>query len=139
MKEKTVKIKKKKTKRSENEFAALDPQTCLRTRFDEVSDMASYANTLPLDAKRWLNSFAEEECHANLNHKGEKLNDITDLKNRSRIYLKNNARNRCILSRESAAGTITYLEDLENEEDGDIDAFDSDTCIDDHFRNGQSE
>jgi len=75
--------------------------------------LASYAGSLSESDRDWLNRFAEEEIHCNLNHKGEKLNDITDAAVRSRIYSRNNQRNRCILSREKAQGALNYLDDLD--------------------------
>lgn len=110
-------IKKRKS-RKDNKFAALDPNLNLRSRWDEISDLASYANTLPPEAREWLNAYSNEEICANFNHDGPKLNDPTDATVRSRIYNKNNARNRCVYTQEVAKGSISYLEelDLDNEE-----------------------
>lgn len=110
---------KKKPTRKDNPYAALDPKLTLKTRYEEIADLDSYAHTLPKEAKDWLNSYAEEEIHVNLHHKGQKLNDLEDPANRTRLWLKNNARNRCVLSRESAAGSLSYLEEMGEHEDED--------------------
>lgn len=104
---------KKRTRRSSLKYPALSPQHALRSRFEETEDLASYANTLSDEDKDWLNRFAEEEIHCNLKHSGEKLNDVSDPAVRSRIYSRNNQRNRCILTRETAKGSIQFLEDLD--------------------------
>lgn len=105
--------KKKKSGRSGMKYPALDPKVNLKTRYDEIEDLASYADTLPEEAKAWLNAFSNEEICANFNHSGEKLNDQSDPKVRSRIYNRNNERNRCIMTRETAQGCMNYLEDLD--------------------------
>jgi hypothetical protein len=105
--------KKAKTSRSSYKYPALVPQVNLKTRYEEIEDLASYAHTLSEQDKAWLNSYAEEEICANFDHKGEKLNDRSDPKVRSRIYGRNNQRNRCIYTRESAMGTINFLEDID--------------------------
>lgn len=92
---------------------ALNPKKNLKTRFDEISDIASYAKNLPKEAKEWLAAFVEEEINANFNHSGEKLNDSSDPKVRSRIYNRNNQRNSCIQTREQAQGKISYLDDID--------------------------
>lgn len=105
--------KKKKTSRQSLKYPALSPQHNLLTRFDEIEDVASYAHTLNEKDREWLNSFIEEEVCANFNHKGPKLNDQNDPATRSRIYDRNNARNRCIYTREKAQSCLNYLEDLD--------------------------
>lgn len=104
---------KKKSRRSDLEFPALSPQHNLRTRYDEIEDLASYAHTLSKEDRAWLNSFAQEEICANFNHPGVKINDQSDSETRSRIYNRNNQRNRCIMSREKSMGQLNYLEDLD--------------------------
>jgi len=105
--------KKKKSRRSDTKYPALDPKLNLKSRYDEIEDMASYAHLLNDEEKAWLNSYASEEVCASFNHSGPKLNDESDAKVRSRIYGRNNQRNRCIMSRESAQGTMNYLEDID--------------------------
>lgn len=117
MKEKKGDKKSGKKKRKDNPFAALDPTLNLKSRYNEIEDLASYAHTLPLEAKEWLNSYSEEEIIGNRYHKGQKLNDFEDPKTRSRIYNRNNARNRCILTREEAQGTLNYISELEKDQE----------------------
>jgi hypothetical protein len=100
-------------KRSKSKYPALDPNLNLRSRWDEIADLASYAKTLPPEARGWLNSFAEEEINSNLNHSGIKLNDASDPETRKRIYNKNNARNRCIYTQEVAKGALGYIEEID--------------------------
>jgi len=111
--------KKKKTRRSDLEFPALSPQHNLKSRYEEIEDLASYANTLSKEDRAWLNAFAEEEICSNFKHSGPKLNDETDPAVRSRIYGRNNQRNRCIYTQETAQGTMNFLEEIDvDKEDG---------------------
>lgn len=88
----------------------MKPEKNLKTRYEEIEDIASYANTLPDDAKRWLAAFSEEEICANFNHEHEKLNTSTE--DKRRIYGRNNQRNRCVFTRQKAQGqdNMDYLE-----------------------------
>lgn len=106
-------VKKQKTRRNNLPYPALSPQHNLKTRYEEISDVASYAHLLNEEEKQWLNSFMEEEVCANFDHKGIKLNDKNDAATRSRIYNRNNERNRCIITREAAQGTMNYIEDMD--------------------------
>ena len=106
-----------KKRRKDNPFAALDPTLNIKSRYNEIEDLASYADTLPLEAKEWLNRFAEEEINCNFKHAGEKLNDFEDKENRKRLWLRNNARNRCIYTKEESQQTLNYLADLEKDEE----------------------
>lgn len=85
----------------------------LKSRYEEIEDLASYADSLPEEAKEWLNSFSNEEICANFKHNGPRINDVKDKKATKRIYDKNNARNRCIMTREKSQGTLNYLEELD--------------------------
>lgn len=109
----TENLKKKRKSRKDNPYAALDVRLNLKTRHDEIADLASYANSLPKEAKDWLNAYSEEEIIGNRYHNGPKLNDFEDPKVRSRIYGKNNSRNRCIYTKEAAQGTMNYLEEID--------------------------
>lgn len=77
--------------------------------------MASYAKKLPSDSREWLNRFSEEYVCANMNHKGDRIHDTKELV--KSIYDKNNARNRCIYTREKAQGCLNYLEDIASNKD----------------------
>jgi len=104
------KTQKSQTKRSKSEYPYLDPSLNLKTRFEEIEDLASYASTLPPEAKKWLNEYSKNYICASI--------DKTH-KDKKEVYDKNNARNRCIYTQEKAQGCLNYLEDLT--EDGDID------------------
>lgn len=105
--------KKQKNRRSNLKYPALSPEHNLKTRYEEIEDLASYAHTLSEEDKAWLNAFASEEICASFDHKGPKLNDQNDPEVRKRIYGRNNQRNRCILTREMAQNTINYIDDLD--------------------------
>lgn len=71
------------------------------------------------EEKEWLNRFSQEYICANPNHKGEILHKEKkywsrpkEEKDGSEIYSKNNARNRCIYTKEKAQGCLDYLEDI---------------------------
>jgi hypothetical protein len=108
---------KKKNKRASIKYPALNASVNLKTRYEEIEDLESYAHTLSEEDKAWLNSYSEEEICANFNHKGPKLNDQSDPKVRSRIYGRNNQRNRCVYTKELAQGTLNSLEvmDIDHE------------------------
>lgn len=101
--------KKKRNKRSITKYPALDPTLNLRTR-TELIDF-DYIDKLSDKEKQWLNKFTEEyvvasfkkERHKNL-HKNKKL--------KKSIYDANNARNRCIYTKNKAQGKLEYIEDL---------------------------
>jgi len=59
-----------------------------------------------------MNAFMEEENNANFNHSGPKLNKTKDEK--KKIYNRNNARNRCIFTREKAQNKLNYVEKAED-------------------------
>ncbi len=119
MVEKKASKSTKKNSRKDIKYPALDPKYNLKTRFEEIDDMASYMDQLNDEEKAWLNAFSSEEVCANFNHGGPKLNDQNDAATRSRIYNRNNARNRCIISREHAQQTMNYLEDLDKDDEED--------------------
>lgn len=112
--------KKVKTRRNQLKYPALSPEHNIKTRYEEISDVASYANTLSEKDKAWLNSFMEEEVCANFRHNGEKLNDESDPTTRSRIYGRNNQRNRCIHTREAAQNALVDISEID---------FDNEKCI----------
>lgn len=116
-KKSTLKVaKKKKTRRSQFKYPAVEPSVNLITRKEEIEDVKSYFNQLSEEEKEWMNSFMEEETCANFNHNGPKINKTK--KEKKRIYDKNNARNRCIYTREKAQNKLKMVEkaeDLEND------------------------
>lgn len=102
----------KKTRRGKNKYAALDPKLNLKTRQDLID--FDYLDKLSDKEKEWLNTFSEEYNNANFNH-GKKVLHKTKLLKKD-CYSKNNARNRCILTKAKAMGNSVYLEDLKEQE-----------------------
>lgn len=96
--------KKKKTRRSREKYPALKPELNLKTRYDLVD--YDYLDKLSPDELEWLNKFTSEEIHADFRHK-KPLNRTKKAKRR--IYAANNARNRCIYTREKACGRLAFL------------------------------
>lgn len=109
---KSKKSIKSPTRRSRYKYPALEKTVNLKTRQEEIDDIKSYFNKLSPSEKEWINRYAEEEIHANLTHDGPKLNKSK--KDKKRIYNKNNARNRCIYTKEKAKGTLDYVERLDD-------------------------
>jgi hypothetical protein len=107
---------KKLSKRSKTKYPALDPSVNLKTRQEEINDVLSYFNKLSPKEKEWMNAFMEEENAVNFNHRGPKLNKSKE--DKKRIYNKNNARNRCIYTREKAQDKLGYFERVEDIEKG---------------------
>lgn len=105
---------KKSSRRIKEKYPALNPAFNLRSRQEEVEDMASYKDQLTDKEKDWLNRFSEEYVSANLSHKGKKLH--RKVHHKKAIYKKNNARNQCVLTRTKASNELKYLEDLKTEE-----------------------
>lgn len=87
----------------------------LKTRREEIEDVASYFDKLSPAEKDWMNSFVEEEINANFKHSGPKLNKSKA--DKKRVYNRNNARNRCVFTREKAQNALNYKERLEDFED----------------------
>jgi hypothetical protein len=108
MQKKEKKPRKKQTRRSKNPYRALDPNLNLRSRWEEISDLASYAHKLNPKEKEWLNKFSSEYICAEF---GEKPIHKTK-KQRKQIYDKNNARNRCVLTKSHAYGNTLSLSDV---------------------------
>lgn len=106
---------KKVTRRSRFQYPAVEPSVNLKTRQEEIEDVKSYFHKLSPEDKKWMNSFMEEENNANFNHGGPTLNKSKDEK--KRIYNKNNARNRCIMTREKAQDKLVYVEKLDDFEE----------------------
>jgi hypothetical protein len=117
---------KKTNRRTKSKFRGLRPELNLKTRFEEIADMASYAHKLNEEELDWLNRFSEEYVSSNFNHNGNLISRTK--KWRKECYDRNNARNRDIFTREKAQGTMNYLEDilpkmyeLENEDEEKLD------------------
>lgn len=119
--------KKRRSRRDMQKYPALKRNFNLKTRYDEID--FDYVEKLSEEDKAWLNSFAEEYIGANLNHKGEKLHKTKKLK--KDVYDRNNARNRCVLTRSKAQNKAILLSELPetisagNEEDKLIEQLDN--------------
>lgn len=103
---------RKKNRRSQQKYPALDPQYNLKTRADLIDQ--DYVDKLSESDKDWLNRFNEEYVNANFKHSGKKLHKSDTLKRD--CYNRNNHRNRDILTRAKASGSAIYLEDLKGTE-----------------------
>jgi len=102
----------KKNRRNANKFAAVKPELNLRIRREEIEDVAEYFNTLPQEAKVWMNKFMEEYVVDKLDRDdlSKNLHNTKELK--KSCDARNNARNKDILSRDKANGLINYIEDM---------------------------
>lgn len=114
MAKKTKASIKKKNRRSQKKYPALDPQYNLKTR-QALLDY-DYLDKLSEKEMKWLNKFTEEYVNASFpKGRGKKhLHKSQELKRD--CYNRNNARNRDILTREQAQGAAVYLEDLKEQE-----------------------
>lgn len=97
-----------KNRRESKKYPAVDVTLNLKTRYEEISDVAEYFDTLPEDAKEWMHSFVEEYINAKFNHKGKKIHRKT--KQKREIYNRNNARNRDILTQSKACGKYVEMD-----------------------------
>lgn len=104
------KPKIKKNRRNQAKYPALEKKYNLLSR-QELLDF-DYIGKLNDKEKRWLNKFVEEEINASFQHPNP-LNKSK--KSRKVCYDRNNARNRCILTRHKALGNV---EDLETVKEG---------------------
>lgn len=102
-------MKKKKNRRSNTKYPALNPGLNLKTRKDLID--YDYLDKLSEKEKDWLNRFTEEYTNARFDHKGKKIQKQT-----KDSYDRNNSRNRDILTRIKAEGKLKATETL-NEKD----------------------
>lgn len=112
---------KSTSRRARTKYPALNPSYNLKTRTDEISDIQSYASSIPDDlidpktgklVKEFLNSFVEEHINANFKHKGMKL--MKKKAEKRERYRANNSRNKDIYTREKAQGKLNYIEDIKD-------------------------
>ena len=101
-----------KSKRSRTKYRALDPNLNLRSRADLLEIDTKYLNDLKAnpEAMDYLNKFNEEYVNASFNKHRKHIHKSKKLKRDS--YNRNNARNRCIYTREKAQGKLDFIEDL---------------------------
>lgn len=100
------------TKRSRYKYPALEKSANLKSRQSGVDDVKEYFHKLSPQEKEWMNNFMEEYNNANFNHPGEKIHKTK--KQKKDCYNSNNARNRCIMTKEQAKGTLEYYEKVED-------------------------
>jgi hypothetical protein len=101
-------MKKKKNRRSNTKFPALNPALNLKTRTDLID--YDYLDQLSDKDKEWLNRFTEEYTHAKFRHKGPKIQ--TKKEHIKDSYDRNNSRNRDILTRVKATGKLKPTETI---------------------------
>lgn len=96
----------KRPRRSDFEYPYLEPSVAMLKRRDEVEDVASYAHKLSAEEKAWMNQFMKEYNDATTKdavfHKTAEERKICND--------KNNARNRCRYTEESAANRLNLVE-----------------------------
>lgn len=92
--------KTKKTRRDEKKYPALSKTVNLKTRQDLID--YDYIDKLSDKEKKFLNQFTEEYTNASFK-KGKRLLN-KKIQSEKDCYDRNNARNRCILTRAKAAG-----------------------------------
>lgn len=105
-----AKSKKSRSRRAKAKYPAINPTLNLKTRYEEIADIASYFDSLPESAKKYMNSFVEEYVNAKFDHKGKKI--YTKVKDKRAIYNRNNARNRDVLTKAKASGQYIETDDL---------------------------
>lgn len=74
-----------------------------------------YTSKLSDKDKAWLNKFTEEYVNANLDYKNLKNNLHNTQELKKDCTDRNNARNRCILTRAKASGNYIDIEDYKKE------------------------
>ena len=104
------------SKRNKERYRALKPEMNLKSRYEEIEDVASYINdpSITEEEREWMNTFMQEYTCANLNHGKDVLHNTKELK--KSCYDRNNARNRCQLTRKKASGEIVSIEELRVQE-----------------------
>ena len=115
---KTVGNENHVSKRNKERYRALKPEMNLKSRYEEIEDVASYINdpSITEEEREWMNTFMQEYTCANLNHGKDVLHNTKELK--KSCYDRNNARNRCQLTRKKASGEIMSIEELRAQELG---------------------
>jgi hypothetical protein len=105
-------VKKSKNRRESKKYPALDVSVNLRTRQDLID--YDYINKLSDKDKAWLNKFTEEFINARVDSKNLKKNLHNTEALKKDCYDRNNARNRCILTRTKAQGLAIDLKEMKN-------------------------
>ena len=94
---------------------ALLPEYNLKTRFDLLELDEKYIKDLKdnPEAAEWLNKFNTEFVNASFNRHKKHLHRTK--KEKRECYSMNNARNRCIYTREKAQGKLDSVEDIKEQ------------------------
>lgn len=88
----------------------------LKTRWEETYDIAEYVHKLDPEAKAWMNKFMGEYVGASLDTEdlSNNLHNTPALK--KSCFDRNNARNRCIYTKQKAMGNLVDLESIKEAE-----------------------
>ncbi len=100
--------KKKKPRRSDSKYPALDPK--LNPKIRGILADYDYVDKLSEKDKSWLNAFTEEYVNANFKHKGKKLHKSKKAKRES--YNRNNWRNNDVLNIAQVTGRSESVSDF---------------------------
>lgn len=101
--------------REKTEYSAVKLNVNLKSRAEDIKDVASYFNELSDKDKAWMNKFMEEYNNASFKKNNEQNLMKTDQEKRD-SYNRNNARNRDIYNRLKMNNDLVYIEDLNNQE-----------------------
>lgn len=103
MAKKKVTKKKKKTRRSQSKYPALDPKFMPKVRREYLD--IDYLDQLSDEEKEWLNKFMDESLNASFKNDGR--DKIQDKDSKRKVYSENNARNRDLYSIAKASGLVS--------------------------------
>ena len=103
---KSMSKKSKYKPRNKEKYAALNTNRQVGNRKEYLH--CDYVEKLNDKEKEFLNSFLEETVIANFKHKGKRI--IKSRKEELKIYVENNARNRCTLSKARVTGMLDDVE-----------------------------
>lgn len=118
--------KKTKTLRSETKNPNLKVSVNLKKRYEEIEDLASYAERNDIDTlrlsetdKAWLDKFAKEYVGASLDTKNPENNLHKTPEQIKSCYDRNNARNRCMYTEAKVTKKLIAIEEWEKKADSD--------------------
>lgn len=111
-------------KRSKTKYPGLVKGVNAKTRHEYMD--FDYLHELSPEEKQWLSNVMEEWMSGNFNHEGEIFHKTKE--ERKTCYDRNNARNRCMLSKAKATGMVQYevpenLQQMWTSEDDIIDSL----------------
>lgn len=101
----TANKRSSRNKRKRTKHAALKPNVNLKIRYNEIADF-DYLDKLNQSELEFLNKFVDGWVVSNTD------NDM--FPNKQELNQRNNARNRCIMSRARASNTLHYFSELKN-------------------------